>query len=168
MKKIFFFTFLFTSVLTFGQFKGESNQLPDLRSKIVTNYNSSFLLGFLNMKNLNMNNSFTMSYSSFGGHGLALGVFVNTLSYKLNNKMDFQLQTSIVNTPYSSFGSRFAKDLNGIYIRRAQFNYRPTKNTFISVQFSNDPTRYLNRGFYGSYYNPFFNEFDNEDNLPEK
>ncbi len=168
MKKIIILALFLTSGVMFAQFKGESNELPDLRSKMVTNYNSSFLLGFLNMKNLQMNNSFSMSYSSFGGQGLALGVFTNTLSYKFNNKLNFILQTSIVNSPYSSFSSRFSKNLNGIYIRRAQLNYRPTDKTFISIQFSNDPTRYVSPGFYGGYYNPFFGDFNEDFNSPKK
>ncbi len=164
MKKIIFLSLFLIGSVTFAQFKNEGNSSVDLTRGMVKNYNSSFVLGFINMKNLEMHNSFSMSYSSFGGQGLALGVFTNSLFYKFSDKVNFLLQTSIVNSPYSSMGGRFAKDLNGIYIRRAQLNYRPTKNTFISVEFSNDPTRYVNPYFGSGYYNPLFYGF-NERNV---
>jgi len=156
--------FFLTGGIAFGQFKNTANEPLNLRSKIVTNPTSSFLLGFLNSKNLQMSHSFSMSYSSFGNQGIALGVYTNSLFYKFNEKLNFVLQTSIVNSPYSTFGRGVSNSLNGIYIRNAQLNYRPTKNTFISIQFSNDPTRYLdyNPYFRNGFYTPFFGEFDSE------
>ncbi len=166
MKKGILVIILLTSVATFGQFKNEGNKPIDLRQGMLTSYNSSFFQNFLNLNNLKMHNSFSMSYSTFGGQGLALGVFTNTLTYKFSNNLNFLLQTSIVNSPYSTLGSRFSQDLNGIYIRRAELNYRPSKNTFISIQFSNDPTRYYYPGF--GYSNFFFDNLNGDSTLPKK
>ena len=163
MKKIIFISLLLFAGSVFAQFKDKGTSAVDLRSGMIKNYNSSFVLGFINMKNLEMHNSFSMSYSSFGGQGLALGVFTNSLFYKFNDNLNFLLQTSIVNSPYSTMGMNFSKNLNGIYIRRAQLNYRPTKNTFISIEFSNDPTRCVNPYYGGGYYNPFYNNFFEND-----
>jgi len=137
-----------------AQFKNTPSPFDNPDQGILKQPVSSFILGFINPNNLKMHHSFSLSYSSFGREGLALGIYTNTLSYKFNKKLNFELQTSIVSSPYSSLGKKFTNQINGIYIRSARLNYRPTKNTAISVEFSNDPTRYYyNPYYYGGYLN---------------
>jgi len=86
------------------------------------------LFGFLDSDNLKMSHSFEMSYSTFAGQGLALGSYTNSLSYKFSNSLKFLLETSIVTSPYSSLGKNYQNAINGIYINRAQLNFKPWKN----------------------------------------
>ncbi len=148
MKKLLLVLFLGTAFSLRAQFKNTPSPFDNPDKGMIKQPTSSFILGFLNPDNLSMHHSFSLSYSSFGNAGLALGIYTNTLSYKLSNKLNFFLQTSIVSAPYSSLGKNFTNQINGIYIRSARLNYHPTKNTAISIEFSNDPTRY--------YYNPYY------------
>ncbi len=148
MKKTVLFLILGMVISVNAQFKNTPSPFANIKSGMIRQPASSFILGFLNSENLRMNHSFSLSYSSFGNQGLALGIYTNTLSYKFSNKLNFFLQTSIVSAPYSTLGKDFTNRINGIYIRSARLNYQPTKNTAISIEFSNDPTRY--------YYNPYY------------
>ena len=85
--------------------------------------------------------------SPFGnGQGLALGVLTNSMFYKFSDKLNGQLDISLVHSPYSTLGKDFQNSINGIYVSRAAINYQPWKNTLISVQYRNVPN---------TYYNPF-------------
>ena len=109
------------------------------------------LFGFLDSDNLKMSHSFEMSYSTFAGQGLALGSYTNSLSYKFSNSLKFLLETSIVTSPYSSLGKNYQNAINGIYINRAQLNFKPWKNVDVILQYRQFPA--------SAYYNPYYNNY---------
>ncbi len=161
MKKFFLFFFLSLSVIN-AQFKGEDNKSLDIKGSLVNNNPSSFILGFINPDNFSMNHSFSLSYSAFGGNGLALGVYTNQLNYAFSNKLNLQIETSIVNSPYSTFGDKFSKQINGVYLSKAQLDYSPSKDLHFSIQFRHSPFGYYNPYGYSSfYYDPFSHYFEN-------
>lgn len=162
MKNFLLIFFLVLSVIN-AQFKGEAEKPIDIKGSMINNTPSDFFLGFINPNNFSMHHSFSLSYSAAGSNGLALGVYTNSMAYKFNDKFNVELETSIVNSPYSTFGKNFSKQINGVYLSRAQINYNPSKDVHFQLQFSNSPLGY--RGRYGyspfsSYYNPFLDEFD--------
>jgi hypothetical protein len=147
MKKIFLFVLLIPCLL-FAQFKSENDKKINVLSGI-TNYNpSSFFSGFINPDNFSMKHSVSMSYTSFAGQGIAMGVYTNNMAYKISDKVNVEADISIVNSPYSSLGNKFSKEINGIYLSRAQFNYQPSENFFITLQYNTLP-----------YYNSPFSNF---------
>jgi hypothetical protein len=148
MKKlgILFFVIIFISAVD-AQFKDSGFHDSDIKNAMVDNYSTSSFLGFLNPNNFQMHQTYDLSYSAFGGQGLALGVLTNSMLYKFTNNLSGQLDISLVHSPYSTLGKDFQNNLNGIYISRASINYQPWKNMSISVQYRNLP--------YSSYYNPF-------------
>jgi hypothetical protein len=83
MKNILYILLLL-STISFAQFKSDLDKPVDIKGGIVNNSPSSFLLGFINPQNFQMNHSVSMSYSSFGGEGMALGVYTNNMSYKFS------------------------------------------------------------------------------------
>ncbi|PID56228.1 MAG: hypothetical protein CR986_10385 [Ignavibacteriae bacterium] len=103
-----------------------------------------------------MNHSFSMSYSAMGNNGIALGVYTNKIGYKFSDKLDFQMETSFVNLPYSTLGDSFNKSINGIYIESARLNYQPSEDFNMSIEFSNSPFNYYNR--YRSYGRGFYRD----------
>ncbi len=159
MKKLSFILLLAFAVSVNGQFKKESGTKIDLKSKMISSPTPSFVLGFINPNNFKMNHSLSMSYSSFGSEGIALGVYRNSLYYKVSDKINLLVETSIVNSPYSSLGGRASQSLNGIYLSRAQLNYKISDNSELSIQFSNDPTRFYSPYSSNPYYGNLF--FDN-------
>lgn len=164
MKKIIL-TFILFSAISFAQFKEELNKPIDIKKGILSESPSPSLLGFFNPNNFSMHHSFSMSYSAFGNNGVALGVYTNSMAYQFSEKLNVEVDASLVNSPYSSFGNGFADQINGIYLSRAQINYKPSENTFIMLQFRNEPYNYSPYGYYG--YPGYFRNSLFED-FPEK
>jgi hypothetical protein len=98
-----------------------------------------------------------MSYSSFGSHGLALGVYTNSMFYNINENLNLQADVSLVHSPYSSFGQDFQNNINGLYLSRAAINYSPWKDFHINIQYRNIPSPYFQ-----GYNNRFYNSYDRD------
>jgi len=149
MKKLTFILIILISSITFAQFKGEENKPLNIKNSILSDNPSSSLFSFINPENFSMSQSVGLSYSSFGNNGVALGVYTNHMAYKFNDKLNVQLDASLVNSPYNTLGDSFKKSINGIYLDRAQINYHPSKDFNISLMYSNTPLNYYNNFGYG-------------------
>jgi hypothetical protein len=159
MKRFVFLLAILFSVSVCAQFKDPGFPIKSVRDGII-DQSAGSLFGFLNSDNFMMRHSFNLSYSAFGNQGLALGVYTNSMMLKLADNMNFQVDASIVQSPYSTLGKEFQNQLSGLYITKAAFNYKPWEDVFISVQYRNLPMsyHYSDYGFYSNrYYNPFFN-----------
>jgi len=148
MKKLTIIIFLLGTVAVLGQYKETGIQTTSVKDGI-TNSSSNHLFGFLNTNDFTMRHSFSMQYSSFGSQGLALGVYTNSMFYRLMDNMNVQLDVSLVHSPYSTFGEAFQKDISGLYISNAAINYRPWKDVSIHLQYRTMPYSY-------GYYSPFY------------
>jgi hypothetical protein len=164
MKTIVIFIFLVCALTGFAQFKNTGTDGPDIRDGLIDHSSGSGnLFGFLNSDNFQMHHSYDMSYSAFGGQGFALGVYTNSMFFKINPDLNIQTDISIVNSPYSTLGKNFQNNLNGIYLSRAALNYKPFKDVSISLQYRNIPggyNPYMYNGMspmfdFGRNYNPW-------------
>ncbi len=139
---------LLASSLSFAQFKEELNKPVDIKGKIITGQPSSFFTSFINPENFSMSHSVSMSYSTMGGNGMALGIYTNSMRYEFNENLDIEVDASLVNTPYNSYGDNFSNQINGIYLSRAQINYSPSDDFHMVVQYRSAPAGYYyNRPF---------------------
>ncbi len=158
MKRLLLILFVFAVSASNAQFRDEANQKPDIRSGIVKNNSFGSLLGFINPDNFSMHHSFGLSFSSFGGNGnMALGVYTNSMAYKFSDRLNLETDISLVNTPYNSYGPEFSKQINGVYISRAQLTFKPTDNMNIIIQYRNVPGGYYSQYGYGGY-SPFYRD----------
>ncbi|MBU1100519.1 MAG: hypothetical protein KKA84_08960 [Bacteroidetes bacterium] len=149
--------FIFTISIN-AQFKEQLNKKVDIRNSISNNQPSGFFLDFINPENFSMSHSFSASYSAFSGHAVSLGVYTNSMKYKFNDKMNIEVDASLVNSPYNTLGDAFTNNINGFYISRAELNYAPSENMEIKLQFFNSPlgnNSYRSYGSYGNYGSPF-------------
>ncbi len=155
MKKLIIILLVASSV-SFAQFKKDYDKPIDIKSGI-TNYNpSGFFTGFFNPQNFDMHHTVSMSYSSFGGQGVALGVYTNSMAYKFSENLDVEADVSFVNSPYSSLGDAHTKSLNGIYLSRAQLNYRFSDDFHVTLRYNQVPGGYYSPYGYGyNRYSPF-------------
>lgn len=144
---------VFSSIVINAQFRDNPEDKVDIRSGITNDAPSSFMLGFINPNNFHMNHSISMSFNAFGGQSVALGVYTNNMSYSFNKDLFIEADVSLVTSPYSSFGTEHSKSLNGIYLSRAQLNYRPSENMNIMIQYNGGPNNYYSP--YNNYYSPF-------------
>lgn len=159
MKKLSIILVLISS-LTFAQFK--ESGIPTVTPKDgIYNRSSNFLFDFLNSENFSMKHSFSMSYSAFAGQGIALGVYTNSMMYRFSDNLNVQLDASIINSPYSTFGKDFQNSLNGLYISRAALNYKPWDDVSITLQYRSLPYYFNNpySGYRNYYYNPFYDDY---------
>jgi hypothetical protein len=167
MKKLILIFLLLVAVTLFGQYKETGIQTTSVKDGIKNNSQNN-LFGFLNMNDFTMRHSFSMQYSSFGNHGMALGVYTNSMFYRLMDNMDVQLDVSLVHSPYSTFGEAFQKDISGLYISNAAINYRPWKDVSIHLQYRTMPYGYGYyrpfNGMYSPFTNPGFNTSTHSNN----
>jgi len=148
MKKIIILIVLLGSVSCFSQFKDKNIFKPTVEEGMIHAEQPALLLGFINPDNFSMSHSYSMSYMTSAGNGLALGVYTNTMRYKFTNNLSMEVDASLVHSPYSSFGKNYQNQLNGIYLSGAALNYQPWKNVNVSVQYRNIPGGFFN-GLYG-------------------
>jgi len=166
MKKYLMLFFAVMSITIYAQFKDPAFTTESPRDGI-TNNSSNSLFGFLNSNNFSMHHSFGISYSSFAGEGLSLATYTNSMMYKFSDNMNVQLDASFVTSPYSSLGKDFQNSLQGIYISRAAFNYKPWDDVSISLQYRSMPNLlYDPYNRYGYYGNSIYRGFNGYENYP--
>lgn len=153
MRKILFFT-LIIALSVNAQFKKDPFTKPEVRDGLFAKESGgNFLTNLFNSENFSMRHSFDASYSTFGDHGIATTVYTNSMFYKFSDNLNVRLDASLVYSPYNSLGKTFQDNINGLYISRAELNFRPWDDTVILIQYRNIPA-----GMYNNYYgygNPF-------------
>lgn len=145
MKKFLAIFCLFT-ILVLPQIRSTEIFRPTVKEGII-NDSPNLIFGFINPDNFFMRHSYSMSYSSMGSNGLALGVYTNSMFYKVADNLTMEIDASLVHSPYSSFGKDHQNMINGIYLSRAQINYQPWENFNVIMQYRTIPN---------SYYSPYF------------
>jgi hypothetical protein len=147
MKKLFL-VLVILSVVASAQFKKDPFSKPDVRDGLLNKEsNGNFFSNIFNSENFSMRHSFDVSYSTFGNQGLATTVYTNSMFYKFSDNLNVRMDASLVYSPYSSLGKTFQDNINGLYISRAELNFKPWENTIIRIQYRNIPA-----GSYNPYY----------------
>ena len=124
---------------TYSQFKRTTEDQPKVSDSFITPETDSDLLSFFNPENFKMRQSFSMDYMTMGGQGLSLGTYTNSMMYKLSNQFDARADVSVQSSPYSSFGQRLQSSLTGVFLNRAEINYRPSDNMLLRVSYQRAP-----------------------------
>ncbi len=156
MKKILI-VLLLSNIMIFAQFKDQVI-VPDIKGSITNNTPSQNIFGFFNPNNFSMKHSVSLSYATAGGNAVSLGVYTNSIMYKFSDKLNIQVDASLVNSPYSSFGKNFSNQINGIYLSKAEVNYQPSETFKMSLRFSQYPGNYYNRFGYYSGFSSFYDD----------
>lgn len=137
-----------------AQFKSPAEPQPSVSQSILRSDNGGLWFGWFDPSKFNMRQSFSLSYMTFGGQGMSLGVYTNSMMYKISNDLDVQADVSLMASPFSSFGKQAQNSLSGLFLNRAEINYRPWKNTLFQIQYRQLPSVYgLGTGYgLGSYF----------------
>ncbi len=154
MKKL---TLLLISVfvlncLSFAQFKR-----PEDGSKINRNTNN-LILGIFNPKNFSMSHSFQVSMLSSGFGNVSVTSYVNSMNYKVTDKLNVSADVKLQYAPYvsSSFGPAYSKglqnDLNGLSLSRLSVDYKVSDNAFIKLEYRKLDDMYYNNNPYNDFY----------------
>ena len=142
----------------FAQFKRTASEEPKVSDSFIRPATASDWFDFFNPDNFKMRQSYSMSYTTMGGQGLALGMYTNSLQYKISNSLDARVDVSLQHSPYSTFDRRVQNSLTGVFLNRAEINYRPAENMLLRVSYQQIPFGLA--GYY-SPYGGFFNGMEN-------
>jgi hypothetical protein len=113
---------------------------------------------WMNMLNMTMNHSYSMSFSSFGGQMQNLNAYTNSMLFDISNKLNAQVDLSFLHSP---FGNSFMGDNSSlgsrIIVESARLDYKLSENTHISLEFSQRPYGYSPFSNYGYGYSRGYN-----------
>lgn len=134
------------------------NTLEQMRSE---DEGSGFLSGLLDPARFSMHQAYSFSYTTGPTGSAGLSVFTNTFSYRVNPDMQISADVSAVYSPFSSFGDKFSKSINGVYLSNARLDWKLGEQTFLTVAYSRGPLSGYSSPFGGS---SFFNDSFDERN----
>ncbi|PWN05226.1 hypothetical protein [Rhodohalobacter mucosus] len=112
---------------------------------------------WMNLLNMTMSHSYSMSFSNFGGQMQNLNAYTNSMYFDVSNKLDAQVDISVLHSPFgNSFMNNSSAMNTQIIVDRARIDYRLSDNARISLQFSQNPyySPFSNYG-YGNPFSPF-------------
>ena len=124
---------------SYSQFKRTADDEPKVSDSFIRPETDSDLLSFFNPENFKMRQSVSMGYMTIGGQGLALGMYTNSMMYKFSSQFDARVDVSLQSSPYSSFDQRLQSSLTGVFLNRAEVNYRPSDNMLLRVSYQKVP-----------------------------
>ncbi len=114
---------------------------------------TGFSLGsLLNPEHFKISNAYEMSFSSFGGQSLGLGVLTTSLRYQPTDRLAARVDVGVAHSPFGSDAVQqnlgFTQDAPAkVYLQNAQIAYRPTENSLIQFQVQQSP--------FGGYASPY-------------
>lgn len=141
-----------------SQFKGQIEREASSSGGLITQQSSSLFFGWFDPSRFTMHHTFEMSYQTFGGQGMTLGTYTNSMSYRFAEDLDARADISMSYSPtnsFSSFGGQKSKDFSGIYLSRAQLNYRPWENVTVQIQYRQLP---YGSSYFSPFYHPWYGE----------
>ena len=150
------FLLAFASTTSVAQFRSDVNQAqPPLNTVDAMKGGGDFFSTIFDPARFSMHQSVSMSYVSSPFGSVGLNMFTNTFSYRASDNLFVSADVSAVYSPFSSFGSAFQNQINGIYLTNARLDWKLGDNTFLRVEYDGGP----GAGMYGGYGNPYYNPF---------
>ena len=164
--KIFIKTILVLIVISFtavGQFRSQPEARSSVTESMIRQDDGGLLFGWFDPSRFTMHNSYSLSYTTSGGKGFSLGTLTSSLAYQISNPLSVQFDVSLMHSPYNNLGGNFTKDISGVYLSRAELNYRPSKNTLFQIQFQQLPAMYWLNNYDRSGFMSGFDRIDEEE-----
>jgi len=143
--------------LTFAQFKSQGEQ-PSVAQSLTHPTSINNFLGLLNSDNFMMRHSFSLSYLSSGGTGLSIASYTNSMFYKISDPLNVRFDVTMQGSPYGP--SAYQNALSGVFLSRAELNYKPWENFLIKFEYNHLPMNYYgwNSPWNSPYSSPFYRE----------
>lgn len=146
--KLFCFTLLFLMISVSqsnGQFRDGVQSYDEYSATVATTPSQNSVGNWMNMLNMTMNHSYSMSFSSYGGQMQNLNAYTNHMNFDISERFNAQFDVSVLHSPFGNSFMGSQNDLGArIIIDQARLDYKLSENAHISIQFSQRP--YYNRG----------------------
>jgi hypothetical protein len=153
---------LFTTIAV-TQFKSQPEARSSAGEALIRPDDGSLLFGWFDPSRLTIHNSYSISYTTSGGKGYSLGALTSNIGYQLSNSLSAQFDVSLLHSPFNNLGGNFANDISGIYLTRAELNYRPSKNLLFQIQYQQLPAMYWLNNYDRFGFMPRYDRIDEED-----
>ena len=153
---------LFTT-LAVTQFKSQPEARSSAGEALIRPDDGSLLFGWFDPSRLTIHNSYSISYTTSGGKGYSLGALTSNIGYQLSNSLSAQFDVSLLHSPFNNLGGNFANDISGIYLTRAELNYRPSKNLLFQIQYQQLPAMYWLNNYDRFGFMPRYDRIEEED-----
>ncbi|MFZ1979085.1 MAG: hypothetical protein WAV76_14115 [Bacteroidota bacterium] len=137
--QILIFIFAAATTISFGQRKSDLDQNQSVSSSFLTPNTSGLMFGWFDPARLLMRQSISFSYATSGDRGYSLAAYTNSLLYQLSDPLSFRCDISLLDSPFNSMGDAFSKNISGLYLTRAEINYRPSDNVLLQLQYRKVP-----------------------------
>lgn len=150
--------FLTTAVLANAQFREDLSYQPEeFTTSVSQSQNSGSPGSWMNLLNMTMSHSYSMTFSNFGGQMQNVNAYTNHMFFDVSNRLNAQLDISLLHSP---FGNSFMANNNSlqtqIIIDQARIDYQLSDNAQISFQFSQRPAYYGYGPYgFGTRYSPY-------------
>lgn len=132
---------------SFAQLKRDTT--PPKFTQLLASPSADFLFGFLDPSKLNMHHSVSTSYSAFGGHGMMLSSYINTMEYKFSENLMLRTNLGIMTSPYNTFGDNFYLNKPQLF-GGAMLHYKINEKSSVILQFEVAPYYYMNNSLWRS------------------
>jgi hypothetical protein len=111
------------------------------------------LLG-LDPTRFSMSQSYSLSFTTGGGHSYNQGLYLNTMRYQLADPLSMYLQLGFVHQPLGNLGQNSLQQQSEFFVSGAGLEYKPSDNLKFQFEFSQRPSSYSPYYPY-NYYNRF-------------
>lgn len=115
-----------------------------------TNSDNTSAGSLMNMLNMSMTHSYSMSFSNFGGQMQNINAYTNTMNFDLTDNLDASVSMSLLHSPFGNSFMNTGNDLGSrIILDSARLDYRLSDRSSISFEFSQRPYYYSPYGNFG-------------------
>ena len=138
-KQVIILTVLLVFVFSlplFAQYRNQPTK-PNI-STILSNPRASLFAGFLNPNKLQMHHTVSMSFGNWAGQSLMLSSYLNTIDYRISEKLWVRANIGIMSSPYNTFGEGFYLNKPQLF-GGAQLHYKISENSKITLEFNSSP-----------------------------
>ena len=151
------------STIAVCQFRSQPEARSSVGESLLRPDDGGLLFGWFDPSRLTIHNSYSLSYTTSGGKGYSLGDLTSNIAYQISNPLSVQFDVSLLHSPFNNLGGNFAKDISGIYLSRAELNYRPSNNMLLQIQYRQLPTMYWLNNYDRFGYMPMYDRIDEEE-----
>ncbi len=118
---------------------GETKQSSIFKANEFVKKPEGFLKYLINPAKFEMQQSYSLSFTSVGGRGYNQGLYLNTMNYRFSDPLLMQVRIGYLHQPLG--GNQLMSDQNGkVFLQKAMLQYKPTENMSIILDYESIPS----------------------------
>jgi hypothetical protein len=154
---------LVVTAIAVGQFRSQPEARSSVGQSLLRQDDDGLLFGWFDPSRLTFHNSYSLSYTTSGGKGYSLGELTSNIAYQISDPLSVQFDVSMMHSPFNNLGGNFTNNISGIYLTRAELNYRPSKNMLFQFQYRQLPAMYWLNNYDRFGVMPMYNRIEEEE-----